>query len=230
MVLNNGAFILFWVILFERVGSSIRGYRLSDVMFLWAMIATGYGLAAVFLGNAAQISRVIFRGELDVYLLQPKPGLINLLASRMSISGWGDLIYGLLLFVLTQNLTPGGVALFVLFSLLAAIVITSFRVFYHSLTFFLGNAEEFATTAANLVISFSIYPGSLFEGPSVILLHSLIPAALVAYIPAEIFRHFDLWKMLALIGGDLLIVLTAALLFHLGLRRYESGNRMGTRV
>jgi ABC-2 type transport system permease protein len=164
MVLNNGAFILFWVILFERVGSSIRGYRLSDVMFLWAMIATGYGLAAVFLGNAAQISRVIFRGELDVYLLQPKPVLINLLASRMSISGWGDLIYGLLLFVLTQKLTPGGVALFVLFSLLAAIVITSFRVFYHSLTFFLGNAEEFATTAANLVISFSIYPGSLFEG------------------------------------------------------------------
>jgi ABC-2 type transport system permease protein len=230
MALNNGAFIVFWLILFDRIGSSLRGYFFQDVMFLWAMIGAGFGLAAIFMGNAPHLSRIIYRGELDVYLLQPKPVLANLLASRMSISGWGDLLFGLLLFGLTQTPTLPKIALFLFFSLMAAVVFTSLRVLYHSLTFFLGNSEELASTASNLIISFSLYPGTLFEGPSVWMLHSLVPAALVAYIPADIFRRFDAGKMLLLIGGDLVFVLAALVLFHLGLRRYESGNRMGTRL
>ena len=122
------------------------------------------------------------------------------------------------------------IALFLFFSLLAAVVFTSLRVLYHSLTFFLGNAEDLASAASNLMISFSLYPGSLFDGPSMWLLHSLIPAAFVAYIPAELFKSFDTLTMLALIDCDLVFVLAAVALFHLGLRRYESGNRMGTRL
>lgn len=230
MMINNSAFILFWLILYGRIGTTIQGYSFGDVMFLWALSATGFGMAAVFLGNAPSLSRTIYTGELDVYLLQPKPVLPSFLASRMSVSGWGDIAYGVVLFACTQPAAPGRIALFAAFSVLMAGVLTALRVLYHSLTFFLGNAEDFAGTASEIVLSFMLYPGSIFEGPVNLLLHSLVPAALIAYIPAELFRAFDAGRMALLVAADLLAAGAAWGLFTLGLRRYESGNRMGTRL
>lgn len=230
MALNNSAFIIFWIVLLNRVGGTVAGYGFAQVMFLWSLAAAGFGLSVVVFGNTHQLSRIIYSGELDVYLLQPKAILPNVLLSRMIVSGWGDLMYGIVLFICTQQMTLAGWALFLLFTLLMAIVVTAIRVFYHSFTFFLGNAESFAQTAGEMVISFMLYPGSIFRGPVSWVLHSLIPAALVAYIPARIFTHFDWVALLVVIGGDALIVAAAFGIFRLGLRRYESGNLIGTRL
>jgi ABC-2 type transport system permease protein len=229
MVLNNASFIVFWLVLLGQVGD-IRGYGFREVMFLWALSAVGYGLAGVFLGNASGVSRAIVLGELDVYLLQPKPVLPSLAASRMSVSSWGDIAYGVVLFAATQPFAPVPLAMFVLCSVLFALVLSSLRVLYHSLTFFLGNAEEFAGTASDLVLAFALYPGSVFEGPATLVLHSLVPAALVAWIPLELFTSFSWARLGVLAGADALVVAAALALFHLGLRRYESGNRVGARM
>jgi ABC-2 type transport system permease protein len=230
MALNNTAFIIFWMILFNRIVTDINGYGFNDIMFLWALAAVGYGIAAVFFGNSFYISKIIYNGELDVYLLQPKPVVVNLLLSRMVLSGWGDIAYGVVLFALSQPINPQSIVLFGVFSLLMAIILIALRIFYHSLTFFLGNAEEFATTASDLIIGFMLYPGSIFQSPATLVLHSLIPAALAAWIPIEIFRDFDVAKLAVLIAADCLILMIALGTFRLGLRCYESGNRMGTRV
>ncbi|MFP4376347.1 MAG: ABC-2 family transporter protein [Spirochaetales bacterium] len=230
MVLNNGAFVIFWVILFEQIGGDIAGYEFNDVMFLWSLAATGFGLSVVVFGNGTAISRIIYNGDLDVYLLQPKPVLPNLLMSRMIVSGWGDIAYGVALFFITQPVTWSGVLLFIAFSLLMTGVLTSLRVIYHSMTFFFGNAEAFAGLASELVLSFMLYPGGIFQGPAGWLLHSLIPAALVAYIPASLFASFDLTTFLILLAADGAIVGIALLMFRRGLKRYESGNLIGTRM
>jgi ABC-2 type transport system permease protein len=229
MFLNNSAFIVFWVVLYSNL-QEVNGYGFSDVMFLWALTSLGFGLADVFLGNAPQLSRTITSGELDVYLLQPKPPLINFLLSRMHVSGWGDIIYGIVLYVLTQAFSPAHIALFALFSILMALILVGLRVFYHCFTFFLGNAEEFAFMASEMALSFSLYPGSIFKGPVRFLLHSLIPAALIAYIPSSLVRSFDPVLFLVLILADAGVLIAAWGAFRLGLRRYESGNRMGTRL
>jgi len=104
------------------------------------------------------------------------------------------------------------------------------RVLYHSLTFFLGDAEEFVGTASELVIAFAVYPGSIFRGPEALVLHSLVPAALVAWIPIELFQTFSWTRLGVLVGADALVVGATLALFHLGLRRYESGNRIGARM
>ena len=116
-----------------------------------------------------------------MYLAQPKPVLPNLLASRMSVSSWGDLLYGLGLYALGQPLTPAAIAPFLLFVLLAAGVLVAVYVLYHSLTSLLGNAEDLAGVGSEQVIT--------FDGPLVaVVLHTLIPAALVAHLPADLFR------------------------------------------
>ena len=230
MALNNGAFIVFWLFLFERIGGDIAGYGFTDVMFLWSLAASGFGLSVIVFGNTHQLSRIIYTGELDVYLLQPKPVLLNVLLSRTVIAGWGDLIYGLILFFVTQQVSVTGVLLFLFFMILMALVVTALRVFYHCFTFFLGNAEGFAGLAGELVITFMIYPGAIFRGPTAWILHSLIPAAIVAYIPARIFASFHLGTLIVVVAADAVIVGAAFLMFRLGLRRYESGNLIGTRM
>ena len=237
MAANNAMFLAFWAILFEAIGAPIAGYTFTDVMFLWAVAAAGFGLGAVVCGNSAHLSRIIYRGDLDVYLAQPKPVLPNLLASRMSVSSWGDLLYGLGLFAVSQPLTAPSIALFLLFVLLAAGVLVAVRVLYHGLTFFLGNAEDLAGVGSEQIITFSLYPGTIFDGPLVaVILHTLIPAALVAHLPADLFRAavrgtgMD-WGLLAIIAaGDAALIAAACALFALGLRRYESGNRIGARI
>jgi ABC-2 type transport system permease protein len=229
MALNNSAFLIFWIILYGVI-PDIKGYVLQDVLFLWSLMSTGYGMSAVLLGNAPYLSRTIYNGELDVYLLQPKPILINFLASRMNVAGFGDISYGILLYAFTQPITFAHVGLFITFCLFVMILLTAVEIFYHSLSFFIGNAEEFAGTAAELSLTFTLYPGSIFKGASAFLLHSLVPAALIAYIPLELFRSFSPGKFALLVAGDAAILLSALAVFRLGLRRYESGNRMGTRI
>jgi ABC-2 type transport system permease protein len=230
MLLNNGAFVIFWLVLFERVGGAIGSYEFADVMFLWSLTAFGFGISAVVAGNSTQLSRIIYSGELDVYLLQPKPVLANLLLSRSSVSGWGDLLYGVVLYLVTQPLSLSGVALFLLFGVLLSAVLTAMRVIFHSLTFFLGNSETLAATASDLMITFVLYPGDVFTGVARALLHSLIPAAIVGYIPRDLVLSFDPLTFLIVVAADIGFVLLAILVFHVGLRKYESGNRVGTRL
>ena len=223
MAANNAMFMAFWAILFEAIEAPIRGYTFTDVMFLWAVAAAGFGLGSIVCGNAAYLSRIIYQGDLDVYLTQPKPVLPNLLASRMSVSSWGDLLYGLGLFAISQPLTPAGIGLFLLFVLLAAGVLVAVRVLYHSLTFLLGNAEDLAGVGSEQIINFSLYPGTIFDGPVVaVILHTLIPAALVAHLPAELFRAVARgmgldWSLLAaIVGGDAALIAAAWVVFALG--------------
>ena len=237
MAANNAMFMAFWAILFEAVDAPIAGYTITDVMFLWAVAAAGFGLGAIVCGNSAHLSRIIYQGDLDVYLTQPKPLLPNLLASRMSVPSWGDLLYGLGLFAISQPLTAASIGLFLLFVLLAAGVLVAVRVLYLSLTFLLGNAEDLAGVGSEQIITFSLYPGTIFDGPVVaVVLHTLIPAALVAHLPAELFRALVRgagvdWGLLAAVGGgDAALIAAACAVFTLGLRRYESGNRIGARI
>ena len=104
MLLNNSTFVFFWWVAFGYAGESIGGYSFDDVMFIWAASSTAYGLAHVFFDGVRGLSRTIVQGELDIFLLQPKPPLLSLACSKTDFTSWGDLLYGFVLMALTgQN-------------------------------------------------------------------------------------------------------------------------------
>lgn len=236
MVLNNSAFIFFWYFLLQRIGGDLNGYAFRDVMYLWSLTSLGFGLSVTFFGNASRLSQLIANGELDVYLLQPAPLLPNILASRMNVSGIGDVIYGILLFAFTQSAGLADWALFAVSAVLSMLMFTAVSVLYHSLTFFIGNGQESAGLAFEGFLSFSIYPGSIFKGPLRWILHSFLPVAWAAWIPAELASGLGNgeglnWDLIPpLLAGDGLFIATAAAVFHLGVRKYESGNKVGARL
>ena len=229
MVVNNASFIVFWKVLYS-LETDMGGWAFADVMLLWALVAIIYGLGEVFFGNIPWMSRMIIQGELDVYLTQPKPVALHAAGSRMAVAGWGDVFYGLVVYFLTQPVSLGHFSLFLGLTAVGTLTMAAARLAWHSLGFWLGNAEGVAAALDEMMLSMTLYPPSLFPGEVRLILTVAVPSALVAWLPAEILREPDIRRLGMLMGASAAVVAIALTLFSLGLRRYASGNRMGARV
>lgn len=230
MAINNASFIFFWWVAFTKIGTAVAGYTFRDIMFIWALSASSFGLSKVLFGNADRLSRIIMTGELDNYLLQPRNVLINVISSRTQVSAWGDLGYGYLLVLLTNGFNLGSLGLFTLFVILGAVFMSAMSAIYHSLTFFLGNAEKLANIAFEGAINFCIYPDRIYTGFVRALIYSAIPAGFITHIPLAVFKSFNAGTLSLLILAAIGYAAFAFWLFHMGLKRYESGNLIVTRL
>jgi ABC-2 type transport system permease protein len=229
MVLNNGMYFLFWVLFFEKF-NEVRGWQLPDMMQLFGVVASGFGLCHFFFGNMSTLSEIIAFGQLDYYLSLPRPVLLHVLASKSYPSSLGDLSYGFLSFILAGQFDAGALLRFCFGCLVAGSIFLSFSILVHALSFWVGNAQQLAYQANNAIITFSIYPISLFDGPAKFILFTIIPAAFIGALPAEFVAAFSWQTFLLLLASALLFLSLAIIVFQRGLRRYESGSTIQTRA
>lgn len=229
MMVNNFIYFAIWIIFFDRF-KDVRGWGVNDMYVTFGVLASAFGLVSLLFGNAFMISDIISKGRLDYYLSMPRPVLLHTVASRMIASGMGDFAYGFLSYALSGYFTWDGLARFVLATLLAAAVFAAFLILTQSLSFWLGMMSNFSNLALNAMLTFGIYPITLFDNYAKLILFTIIPAALMGALPAEFIRTFT-WKTL----GELLLGATgflglAMLVFRAGLRRYESGSAIQIEV
>jgi ABC-2 type transport system permease protein len=225
---NNLAFFTTWWILFGRF-HEIGGWRLTDMMTLFGVVASGFGLSVVFGGGARQLARMIGDGELDPLLVQPKPVLLQAVGSASTASGWGDIATGVGMLWLAGRIDPAGLPFIALAVTVSALTFTAVGVLFQSLAFWLGDVEQLARQLWEFTLTFALYPRPLFAGGISFLLYTLLPAGFVGFLPVEIVRAPSAFVCLAATGAALGWWLFALGVFALGLRRYESGNRFGAR-
>jgi ABC-2 type transport system permease protein len=194
MMLNNAVYFTFWIIFFDRF-KGIRGWGLNEMLLLFGVIATSFGLGVYLFGNVLTLADVIVSGRLDYYLALPRPVLLHVLASRSRASGLGDFTYGLISFVLAGQYAPDAVARFILGTLLSMVVFLSFLVLVQSLAFWLGNTTLLTVQATNALLTFSI-PDYPVRRLAKFLLFTILPAAFIGAVPAEFVRTFT-WTTLA---------------------------------
>jgi ABC-2 type transport system permease protein len=223
MMLNNAVYFLFWIIFFDRF-KEVRGWVLSDMFLLFGIVAAGFGMASYLFGNALTLADIITGGRLDYYLALPRPVLLHTLASRSFPSGAGDFLYGCMSFFAAGSLRIDTIGRFTLGVLIAASIFLSFLVIVQSIAFWSGSAQMLGPQAMNAIITFAIYPITLFEGGARFLLFTIIPAALVGAVPAEFVRNFSWEHLLLLLGASIIFVALALAVFYRGLKRYESGS------
>lgn len=229
MMLNNAAFALFWAVLIGRAGM-VGGYGFVDIMFIWALVSTSFGLAHILAGNVRMLGRIVMEGGLDVYLLQPKDVMLNLLASRTIVSAWGDFVYGFIVIALLPGTDSMALLLFCSLALPGALIFAATFAAAESLVFFMGNSQAISSALAEFLLSFSLYPEGVFGKNYRWVLYTIIPSGFVAFMPLRIFRALD-WPLVPVLWGvALLYAFLSYTLFSAGLRRYESGNRMDARV
>jgi ABC-2 type transport system permease protein len=229
MILNDGIYFIVWVIFFDRI-PSVRGWTLTDMFFVFGVSASAFGLVGMLFGNAFNLGEIIVKGRLDYYLSLPRPILLHVLASRMVPSGVGDFLYGFLSYFAAGLFSFDGLGRFIVSIILASIVFIAFLVIVQSLAFWLGTGGTFTMLAVNAMVSFALYPITIFNNTAKMVLFLIIPAAFMGAVPAGFVRQFD-WHILGLMtlgaGGFLAI---AFLLFRTGLRRYESGSSIQVEV
>jgi ABC-2 type transport system permease protein len=230
MLINNGIYFVFWVIFFQQFGT-VRGYNTGEIFLLFAIVTLGFGLAFMFAGNTAHhMAYLIAQGRLDYYLVFPRNLLLHVVFSRMMVSTIGDIIFGLLAYLFTGRFQPLEIVLFLGSAVIVALIFVAFGIITGSLAFYMGNAQYASQQASNAMLTFALYPNSLFSGASRVLLYTLLPAAFVGAVPVEIVKGQDGTLLLLLLGVAALIWLVAIGVFYFGLRRYESGSAINVNV
>jgi ABC-2 type transport system permease protein len=230
MFINNGIYFIFWLIFFNQFGA-VRGYDISDIYLLFAIVAFSFGLGTMFAGNAgANLAYLIAQGRLDYYLVLPRNLLLHVIFSRMQVSAIGDVTFGIIAFFFAARLEWLDWLFFFAVSVPAALILIGFATIAGSLAFYLGNAQYASQQMTNALITFSLYPNTLFAGASRFLLYTIIPAFFIGAMPVEIVKGRQISMLLALWGVVIIVWLLTAFIFYNGLRRYESGSALNVNV
>jgi ABC-2 type transport system permease protein len=181
-------------------------------------------------GNTRQIALLIMNGSLDAYLGMPRYALLHVCIAATDPTAFGDILFAVGAFLLLVHPDMLHIGLFVLLVILVSFIFTAFLVILCSLAFFLGNTEGLSQQMFGALVSFATYPMDIFHGAVRLLLFTVVPAGFISFIPLQLLHRFT-WPLIgAMVGFTTLIVAIAVGVFELGLRRYESGNLLGTQA
>ena len=225
MVGNNSIFWTVWILFFERF-ESIGGWRLRELSALFGIVAIAHGIGVILAGGVRSLARKIAEGELDALLAQPRDPLVYAIGSETMPSGWGDVASGLFLVTLAAPASAGAWAAVAVGALAGAVIVVATAVLFQSLAFWAGPVDGFARQAWDVVITFSVYPQTIYAGAIRVLLFTVIPAGFIGYLPVEAMRDPRASTLLAIVAAALAYATLARLVFRAGLRRYASGSRM----
>ena len=224
MMFNNATFIVQWVILL-RLREDVGGYTMREVMLLWGLAASSFGLSHLLFSRVFSLPELIVNGKLDAYLVQPKNVLLSVMTSATSASAIGDFLYGLVL-ICIFCFSVKRLLLFLLFTVTGALIMTDFALLMGSLTFWFVRAEMLGSNIVASAITFATYPDGIFHGVSRFLLYNIIPVGMAIYHPVHIMIAFDVRKLLAVLGYLVFLSAAAVFVFYRGLRRYSSSSLM----
>lgn len=227
MALNNATFFVFWWVLFDKV-PAIRGWQIGDVELLFGICATSVGLVQGFAGGVTHLGRFIDDGELDTLLTQPKPPLLYALGSRSQASGFGDTLSGLGFLAVSRHLTWSSAPRVLLAVIAAGVTFVACGILFQSVAFWAPRTTNLSRQLWELLITFSVYPETLFGGPLRVVLFTVLPAGFVGYLPARVVREPTLANVAVMCAGAAAYLMVAIWVFGRGLRRYASGSRFST--
>ena len=228
MLLNNATFIIQWVILFA-LKDSFGGYQLKDVILLWGMAASTYGVSRFFFSSAFKLSDTITNGKLDAFLVLPKDVLLSAITTDIAVSALGDILYGYIMLII-YGITIGNFFTFTIVSICGGLILTSISVIFSSLSFYITKADLISDTANSLMVNFATYPDSIFKGVTKVILYTIVPVGISSYLPTHTIINFNIYNFLIIITLSIVFMALAYVIFNRGLKKYSSSNLMISRI
>jgi ABC-2 type transport system permease protein len=226
MVANNIVYFTVWWIFFGKF-KEVNGWGIREIEAMYALSAASFGLAIVLGNGSRQIAAKAVNGELDTFLVQPKNPLLHQVGSLSQPSGWGDILSAAFLLHLSGYATWQNAPLLLLFAVSGAVIFLSTAVIVNSMAFWLGYIEQLARQLVEFVLTFSVYPQTIFPFYFKIVLFTILPAGFISYLPVEILKREAFHWAIGVFIAALAYAGIASFVFFRGLKRYESGNRIG---
>ncbi len=227
MIVNDTSIVLIWYILFLAF-PQINGWEFKDMLILFSIAMMQYGILGTFTGGLHSLARTITTGTLDYYLALPKPVLWHILLSKTDMGAIGDLIFGLLLYILFITPSVFGIVAFIGLSILTAAIYLNINILIHSVAFYYTNFEEVVYQYNGIMGSFSFTPSSVFQGTIKWLMLTIFPVIFTVIMPVNLLREWQWSNFLPISAFWLVSGLGSLMIFSAGLKRYESGNLIHT--
>lgn len=119
--------------------------------------------------------------------------------------------------------------IFLVLGLLAGCVGLIFQMLVGLSAFWIQQVSPFYWIWEKLLFTLGglLLPPHIYSGWIQLLMFTLIPAGVIGYLPVELLRHFSWLNLMILLGSAFGFFLLAFLVFHFGLKKYESGNQFG---
>lgn len=228
MALNNLIFVVIWVVFFYQF-KEIGGWTIHHMLIMFGMTALGYGLFVLIFDGFRDMAYSIDRGELDGYLIQPKPVLLSLGASKSDAAGFGEFLSGIILCGLAWPVTSEHVFMILLMYFLCGIFWSSIALILGSVAFYAKDMNEWGREMLMSMIIVGTKPAAIYQGFFKIIIFTAMPVGFMTYLPIQYLVTSQLELMAISIFGVLAVAIFAIWFFYNGLKRYESGNRFGIR-
>jgi ABC-2 type transport system permease protein len=224
-----GMYLFYWRLFFD-ISHGIPGTSFEQMAALVAFNHIIYGGADTLMGNHIWGAvESIVKGQLDVYLVQPKSTVFQLFFSGARPMRATQILVGGALYFYFVPFTPTALALLLFGLVVGTAIFASWVVIIHALTFWVGNGVV-VFKLLSVILHFAKKPAYIFSFAVRLVLYTVIPAAYVGTVQAQqAFAPTMPW-MLGLTALAIGSPLLAAEIFRRGLRRYESGNLIGVRM
>lgn len=229
MMINNISFLVIWMCFTQAVGN-VGGWSAYDMIGLFGFNATCYGITYSLFGGIRLLPEYVAGGAFDRYLLSPKNVLLRTATSKLTVSGFGDLFFGLICAVLYVCIMHMAFPRILLMSMVACIVQLAFfavAIVSASVAFFLTDATMTSRSIFELFFTPSMFDGGAFQGVTRLFFIFIIPSLVLAALPVEIVRDMDFGKLVLVLLLSLGWFAFSIFLFYRGIRRYESSSLMG---
>ena len=229
MCINNIAFIVLWYYFGKTVGT-INGWEPFDIFGLYGFTSTSLGLVCAFFYGIYNIPSYISSGNFDKYLITPKNTLLKVATSQISTSAIGDLIFGLICFVIyafVSKLSLIQILASILLMLTASTIFFAFSLICMSVSFYLMDGENISTGLYGMFVSASLYHGGAFTGILKVIFVFIVPSLLLGAIPVEIIKNLSLLNISIILLITLAWLVISVTFFYKSLKKYESNNFFG---
>lgn len=231
MLLNDVVMIMVFYLLFQKFGTigwlDFQWYLKLDVV-----VITVYSFMTIPFFWSRKISDKIVNGQLDSDMLLPKDLLLRLITNGISMSAYGDLLFGIIALFFIKGVTLLFLIKLVFVWLLGWLTFTWFMLIFESLGFWIGSSRELTQAIFNVMLWPSMYPEKIFEWSFFALLFkTVLPVFFVIYLPYNMLTlDFSLINTIILISVSVFFFGVWYFLFYKWLKRYESWNAINVNM
>jgi ABC-2 type transport system permease protein len=220
-------FLFLWVV-FSRI-PEIHGWGFWEVAFMYALIYFSEGVGSLFFEGTWRMLRLINLGELDRYLVRPVPLALQIVTTGIGMNGIGNIVIGG--WIVGMAMTRVNIEWSFMTVLGTVVVLMSAMVIRVAINF-AANCSGFWIRASGNAFpmmvhnmgEFAKYPITIYSVGLQLFVALGVPFAFVSFFPATVVFGKAEWWMYGWLGPLIAVycVVFAAVVFRIGLRKYES--------
>ena len=222
--------ILFLYLVFEQI-PDLQGWTLEQLIFIYGFAQLPRGIDHLLTDNIWMVAwRLVINGDFDRYMLRPMNIFFQVIAEKLQPDALGELLVGMILVVYSVMkgvvvLDAVHVLLFAVSVLAGALIYTSIKLLFASLSFWIKRSGPFLQLAYEMA-EFAKYPTEIYARALRFVITWVIPFAFVAYLPAGYFLGAGAGNHMGVIfiecGIAAVFWLIAYGVFRKGITIYES--------